>query len=53
GRVGARRLGEALDAVLDTPGHRAAAMRIGAAFRTAGGSPAAADHLEELARELS
>ncbi|MFM9702068.1 glycosyltransferase [Streptomyces galilaeus] len=53
GRVGARRLGAALDAVLDGPGHRAAAMRIGAAFRAAGGSPSAADHLEELARELS
>ncbi|MFF8191113.1 glycosyltransferase [Streptomyces bobili] len=52
GRVDARRLGAALDAVLDGPGHRAAAERIGAAFRTAGGSPAAADHLEELAREL-
>ncbi|MGX1273630.1 glycosyltransferase [Streptomyces phaeoluteigriseus] len=52
GRVDARRLGAALDAVLDEPGHRAAAERIGAAFRAAGGTPAAADHLEELAREL-
>ncbi|MFE9675294.1 glycosyltransferase [Streptomyces sp. NPDC006259] len=53
GRVGARRLGAALDAVLDEPGYRAAAGRIGAAFRAAGGTSAAADHLEELARELS
>ncbi|MFD5268370.1 glycosyltransferase [Streptomyces sp. NPDC058335] len=53
GRAGAPRLGAALDAVLDEPGHRAAAERIGAAFRAAGGTPAAADHLEELARELS
>ncbi|MGV9559667.1 glycosyltransferase [Streptomyces sp. NPDC003522] len=51
GRTGARRLGEALDAVLDTTGHRAAAERIGAAFRAAGGASAAADRLEELAEE--
>ncbi|MFJ9742150.1 glycosyltransferase [Streptomyces sp. NPDC101166] len=52
GRVGEQRLGAALDAVLDDPGHRAAAGRIGAAFRAAGGAPAAADHLDELAKEL-
>ncbi|RZU14459.1 glycosyltransferase [Streptomyces sp. BK239] len=52
GRVGEEKLGAALDAVLDDPGHRAAARRIGAAFRAAGGASAAADHLDELAKEL-
>ncbi|KUO10062.1 glycosyltransferase [Streptomyces sp. DSM 15324] len=51
GRVTAERLGAALDAVLHGPAHRAAAERIGSAFRAAGGAPAAADHLEKLARE--
>ncbi|MFF8971036.1 glycosyltransferase [Streptomyces sp. NPDC014995] len=51
GRVTARKLGAALDAVLDEPGYRAAAGRIRTAFRAAGGAPAAADHLCELARE--
>ncbi|MEU5633042.1 glycosyltransferase [Streptomyces rishiriensis] len=51
GRVTARQLGEAVDSVLDDPGHRAAAGRIGTAFRAAGGAPAAAARLDELARE--
>ncbi|MFB7336214.1 glycosyltransferase [Streptomyces adustus] len=51
GRVTAARLGAALDSVLHEPGHRAAAERIGTAFRAAGGAPAAADRLEQLARE--
>ncbi|GGO82070.1 glycosyl transferase [Wenjunlia tyrosinilytica] len=51
GRVTADRLGAALDSVLDDPGPRAAAGRIGGSFRAAGGSPAAAAHLEELALE--
>ncbi|MCI3273647.1 glycosyltransferase [Streptomyces cylindrosporus] len=49
GRVTAARLGAALDAVLDEPGHRTAADRIRTAFRAAGGSRAAATHLERLA----
>ncbi|GKQ38826.1 glycosyltransferase [Streptomyces sp. A012304] len=53
GRVTVRKLGTALDAVLDDPAHRAAAARIRTAFRAAGGAPAAASHLDELARELS
>ncbi|MEU9264740.1 glycosyltransferase [Streptomyces sp. NPDC048251] len=52
GRVGARQLGAAVDSVLDEPGHRAAAGRIRTAFRAAGGSSAAAAHLEDLAREF-
>lgn len=52
GRVTAQKLGAALDAVLDEPGHRTAADRIRTAFRAAGGAPAAASHLDELAREL-
>ncbi|MEU1511392.1 nucleotide disphospho-sugar-binding domain-containing protein [Streptomyces sp. NPDC005811] len=51
GRVTAERLGAALDAVLHGPEYWAAADRIGSAFRAAGGAPAAADHLDELARE--
>ncbi|MFI2436341.1 glycosyltransferase [Streptomyces sp. NPDC018693] len=51
GRVGAPKLGAALDAVLHEPGYRAAAERIGTAFRAAGGAPAAASHLELLAEE--
>ncbi len=49
GRVTAPRLGEALDAVLHEPGYRAAAERVGASFRAAGGAAAAATHLERLA----
>jgi UDP:flavonoid glycosyltransferase YjiC (YdhE family) len=49
GRATAPKLGEALDAVLHEPGYRAAAARVGASFRAAGGAPAAAAHLEQLA----
>ncbi|MFI0773578.1 glycosyltransferase [Streptomyces sp. NPDC021212] len=49
GRARAAALGEAIDAVLDEPGHRAAAERVGASFRAAGGARAAAGHLERLA----
>ncbi|MFI1856217.1 glycosyltransferase [Streptomyces sp. NPDC020480] len=49
GRVTAAGLGEALDAVLYEPGHRAAAERVKASFRAAGGAASAADHLEQLA----
>ncbi|WP_416974755.1 glycosyltransferase [Streptomyces sp. 4F14] len=49
GRVGAQKLGAALDAVLDEPSYRFQAARVGAAFRAAGGADAAAVHLEELA----
>ncbi|MCX4751516.1 glycosyltransferase [Kitasatospora sp. NBC_01287] len=48
GRTDAARLGQALDAVLDDPAHQAAALRIGASFRSAGGAAAAATHLEGL-----
>jgi UDP:flavonoid glycosyltransferase YjiC (YdhE family) len=48
GRTSAARLGEAVDAVLDSPAHRAAAERIGASFRAAGGAASAATHLELL-----
>ncbi|MGV9756861.1 glycosyltransferase [Streptomyces tricolor] len=51
GRATAARLGEALDTVLHDPAHRAAAARISAAFRTAGGAGAAAAHLARLAGE--
>ncbi|MGW2049641.1 glycosyltransferase [Streptomyces sp. NPDC001858] len=51
GRAGARQVGAAIDAVLDDPGHRLAADRIRKAFRAAGGAGAAADRLDELARE--
>lgn len=51
GRVTVAKLGAALDAVLHEPGHRAAAERIGTAFRAAGGATAAADSLEQLAWE--
>jgi UDP:flavonoid glycosyltransferase YjiC (YdhE family) len=49
GRVTAPKLGAAIDAVLQEPGYRAAADRISTAFRAAGGAPAAASHLEQLA----
>jgi zeaxanthin glucosyltransferase len=42
-------LRQALLAVLDDPGHRAAAGRIRDSFTAAGGAPAAARHLEALA----
>ncbi|WP_438452912.1 glycosyltransferase [Streptomyces asiaticus] len=49
GRARAAVIGEALDAVLDEPRYRAAAERVGASFRAAGGVTAAATHLERLA----
>ncbi|MEV7004281.1 glycosyltransferase [Streptomyces sp. NPDC093982] len=49
GRVTAAKLGVAIDAVLHEPSYRAAAHRIGTAFRAAGGAHAAASHLEQLA----
>ncbi|MEV4920458.1 glycosyltransferase [Streptomyces tirandamycinicus] len=48
GRATAARIGEAVDAVLYGPGHRAAARAIGSALRAAGGAAAAADHLERM-----
>ncbi|MFF4901265.1 glycosyltransferase [Streptomyces sp. NPDC001068] len=51
GRVTSQRLGEAIDTVLYEPGPRTAAARIRAAFRAAGGAPAAANHLEALAAD--
>ncbi len=48
GRVTATRLGAALDAVLHEPAYRAAADRVRTAFRAAGGTRTAADHLERL-----
>ncbi|MEU3299008.1 glycosyltransferase [Streptomyces sp. NPDC006678] len=50
GRADASRIGAAVDSVLCTPHHRAAARAIGGVFRAAGGAAAAADHLERLAR---
>ncbi|GFH38347.1 glycosyltransferase [Streptomyces pacificus] len=49
GRASAARIGSAVDAVLYDPGHRAAARAVGSALRSAGGAPAAADHLERMA----
>ncbi len=49
GRATARGIGAALDAVLHEPAYRAAAGRVRAAFRAAGGAGAAALHLERLA----
>ncbi|MFD8415956.1 glycosyltransferase [Streptomyces sp. NPDC059650] len=51
GRAGAAAIGTALDTVLDEPGVRAAAAEVSAAFRAAGGTTAAADHLERLAHQ--
>ncbi|UVS78907.1 PGL/p-HBAD biosynthesis glycosyltransferase [Actinokineospora sp. UTMC 2448] len=44
----ARHIGQAVDAVVADPAHRAAAHRIRESFAAAGGAPAAADALEEL-----
>jgi UDP:flavonoid glycosyltransferase YjiC (YdhE family) len=49
GRGDRRRIGAALDTVLDEPAYRAAARRIGDSFRAAGGAAAAAAHLEKFA----
>ncbi|QGV82344.1 glycosyltransferase [Streptomyces ficellus] len=51
GRATAPVIGKALDTVLDEPYVRAAAAKVSAAFRAAGGASAAADHLERLARQ--
>jgi MGT family glycosyltransferase len=48
GRVGATELRNAITTVLDDPSYRAAARRVQTSFTTAGGAPAAADHLEKL-----
>ncbi|WP_026413366.1 glycosyltransferase [Actinomadura oligospora] len=48
GRVRPADLRAALLAVLDSPSYRAAARRVRESFAAAGGSAAAADHLEEL-----
>lgn len=53
-RADARRIADAVDTVLDeASGHRAAARAVGRSFRTAGGSEAAADHLEALLTHCS
>lgn len=48
GRVGATELRNAITTVLDDPSYRSAAQRVQTSFTTAGGAPAAADHLEKL-----
>ncbi|GAA2070029.1 glycosyltransferase [Streptomyces albiaxialis] len=53
-RAGAPRIAEAVTALLDPAnGHREAARAIARSFREAGGSAAAADHLEALLPPLS
>jgi UDP:flavonoid glycosyltransferase YjiC (YdhE family) len=49
GRVTAAGLRVAIDRVLSDPDLRAAAARLQASFAAAGGAPAAAAHLEQLA----
>ncbi|MFI6370030.1 glycosyltransferase [Streptomyces sp. NPDC050546] len=51
GRADRRRIGAALDAVLDGPAYRAAARRVGDSFRAAGGAAAAAAYLEKFAAQ--
>ncbi|MBE1578037.1 glycosyltransferase [Amycolatopsis roodepoortensis] len=48
GRVAPDRIAAAVTRVLDDPGYRSAAEKVGASFRSAGGAAAAADHLEKL-----
>ncbi len=48
GRVNPARIRAAVEGVLGDPGHRSAAEKVGASFRSAGGASAAADHLEAL-----
>jgi UDP:flavonoid glycosyltransferase YjiC (YdhE family) len=48
-RGNAQRLQDALRTVLDDPTYRAAAQRVGASLKAAGGAAAAAAHLESLA----
>ena len=51
GRADAGRIAAAVEAVLTDSAYRCAAERVGASFRAAGGSLAAAGHLEQLALE--
>jgi MGT family glycosyltransferase len=51
GRADPPRITAAVDAVLTDPAYRLAARRIAASFHAAGGSPAAAGHLEQLAKK--
>ncbi|RSN11328.1 glycosyl transferase [Streptomyces sp. WAC 05977] len=48
GRAKPDRIAAAVTRVLDDPGYRSAAEKVGASFRSAGGAAAAADHLETL-----
>ncbi|HWG23882.1 glycosyltransferase [Actinospica sp.] len=48
GRARAEQIGTALDRILTQPGYRAAAERVAASFKAAGGADAAARHLVEL-----
>ncbi|GAA4535718.1 glycosyltransferase [Amycolatopsis samaneae] len=50
GRADSARIGAAVETVLTEPGYRRAAAAVGRSFRAAGGAPAAAGHLEQLAR---
>lgn len=52
GRATVPQVREALDAVLHDPSYRAAARRIGATFRAAGGAATAAAYLERLAGQV-
>lgn len=49
-RIRPDQLRDAVTAVLDQPGYRAAAQRVRDSFAAAGGAPAAAHHLEVLAQ---
>ncbi|HJQ45294.1 MAG TPA: glycosyltransferase [Amycolatopsis sp.] len=51
-RATAGRIGAAIDAVLDDPSFRHRATAVRESFRSAGGAPAAADHLEKLGVRL-
>lgn len=48
GRAKPDRVAAAVTRILDEPAYRAAAEKVGASFRTAGGAATAADHLENL-----
>lgn len=52
-RATPEQLGSAVTEVLDDPSYRAAARRIGAAFRSAGGADTAAELVERLQRTMS
>jgi UDP:flavonoid glycosyltransferase YjiC (YdhE family) len=51
GRADAARVAAAVEEVLTEASYRRAAERLSTSFRAAGGSPAAAGHLEQLALE--